>query len=211
MTLPKAVAFAHWMIAQNVRPGDTVIDATCGNGGDTAFLAEAVSPSGHVHAFDIQGKAIQATYARLKKNDLDPFVSLHHCSHEHAASMLTSEERANVRAAVFNLGYLPGSDKQIVTSASSTTAAVLSYLHMLQPGVPVIVVIYHGHPGGELERTAVENLAAELSEQEVRVLRYSLDFQEKAPPYVLTFEKIGEDTPHLSELVQAYSHISTKG
>ncbi|GEK59591.1 16S rRNA (cytosine(1402)-N(4))-methyltransferase [Marinococcus halophilus] len=211
MTLPKAVAFAHWMIAQNVRPGDTVIDATCGNGGDTAFLAEAVSPSGHVHAFDIQGEAIQATYARLKKESLDSYVTLHHCSHERAASVLTKMESTGVRAAVFNLGYLPGSDKQIVTSASSTTAAVLSYLHTFSPGVPVIVVVYHGHPGGKSERTAIEHLAAELLEQEVRVLRYSLEFQEKAPPYVLTFEKIGEDTPHLSELVQAYSHISTKG
>lgn len=211
MTLPKAVAFAHWMIAQNIRPGDTVIDATCGNGGDTVFLAEAVSPAGHVHAFDIQSEAIQATYARLKKKSLEPHVTLHHCSHDYAVSVLTEAERTSVRAAVFNLGYLPGSDKQIVTSASSTTAAVLSYLHTFPPGVPVIVVIYHGHPGGNAERTAVENLAAELSEQEVRVLRYSLEFQEKAPPYVLTFEKTGEESPHLSNLVQAYSHISTKG
>ncbi|WP_322526223.1 class I SAM-dependent methyltransferase [Marinococcus luteus] len=199
------------MIAQNIRPGDTVIDATCGNGGDTAFLAEAVSPSGHVHAFDIQSEAIQATYARLKKKSLEPYVTLHHCSHEYAASLLTAEEKNSVRAAVFNLGYLPGSDKQIVTSASSTTAAVLSCLHTFPPGVPVIVVIYHGHPGGNAERTAVENLAAEFSEHEVRVLRYSLEFQEKAPPYVLTFEKTAEETPYLSKLVQAYSHISTKG
>lgn len=211
MTLPKAVAFVHWMIAQNVRPGDTVIDATCGNGGDTVFLAEAVSPSGHVHAFDIQQEAIQATYDRLQKKSLEQYVTLHHCSHEYAVSVLTEAERTNVRAAVFNLGYLPGSDKQIVTSASSTTAAVLSYLHTFPPGAPVIVVIYHGHPGGRAERTAVESLAAELSEQEVRVLRYSLEFQEKAPPYVLTFEKTGEEAPHLSKLVQAYSHISTKG
>lgn len=211
MTLPKAVAFAHWMIAQNVRPGDTVIDATCGNGGDTAFLADTVSPSGHVHAFDVQSEAIQATYDRLQKKSLEPYVTLHHCSHEYAASVLTEAERTNVRAAVFNLGYLPGSDKKIVTSPSSTIAAVLSYLHTFPPDVPVIVVIYYGHPGGNAERAAVENLAAELPEQEVRVLRYSLEFQEKTPPYVLTFERTGKDTPHLSKLVQAYSHLSTKG
>ena len=40
--------------AQFVQPGDTVVDATCGNGGDTLWLARAVGPSGRVLAFDIQ-------------------------------------------------------------------------------------------------------------------------------------------------------------
>ena len=41
-------------LRQVVQPGDTVIDATMGNGHDTAMLAELVGESGHVIAFDVQ-------------------------------------------------------------------------------------------------------------------------------------------------------------
>lgn len=37
-----------------VQPGDTVIDATAGNGGDTVWLANAVGTQGRVYAFDKQ-------------------------------------------------------------------------------------------------------------------------------------------------------------
>ncbi len=37
-----------------VAAGDTVIDATCGNGHDTLELARLVGPSGRVIAMDIQ-------------------------------------------------------------------------------------------------------------------------------------------------------------
>ena len=47
-----SIAQAVW--TRFVRPGDTVVDATCGNGHDTKWLAQAVGPSGRVFAFDIQ-------------------------------------------------------------------------------------------------------------------------------------------------------------
>lgn len=37
-----------------VRPGDTVVDATCGNGYDSKWLAQAVGPTGTLFAIDIQ-------------------------------------------------------------------------------------------------------------------------------------------------------------
>ena len=43
--------------SQVVRAGDTVIDATLGNGHDTLELARLVGPNGLVHGFDIQEKA----------------------------------------------------------------------------------------------------------------------------------------------------------
>lgn len=47
-----SIAQAVW--SRFVRPGDTVVDATCGNGHDTKWLAQAVGPSGRVVAIDIQ-------------------------------------------------------------------------------------------------------------------------------------------------------------
>ena len=51
----------HDWISRVVLPGDTVVDATAGNGHDTVFLARLAGPSGQVHAFDVQEEAIRAT------------------------------------------------------------------------------------------------------------------------------------------------------
>ena len=46
--LQTALHFSHQLLKEVVEPGDFVIDATMGNGHDTAFLAELVGPSGEV-------------------------------------------------------------------------------------------------------------------------------------------------------------------
>lgn len=46
-----------------------MLDATCGNGHDTLFLANLVGPNGTVYAFDIQEEAIEHTTARLIENN----------------------------------------------------------------------------------------------------------------------------------------------
>ena len=50
-TVPVAVQ-AAW--AGFVRTGDVVVDATCGNGLDSLWLARTVGRSGKLYAFDIQ-------------------------------------------------------------------------------------------------------------------------------------------------------------
>ena len=37
-----ALSMSHEIISSAVMPGDTVVDATCGNGKDTVFLAKLV-------------------------------------------------------------------------------------------------------------------------------------------------------------------------
>ena len=50
-----------------VKPGDSVIDATCGNGYDTLFLKELVGDFGKVFGFDIQDVALKNTMNLLNK------------------------------------------------------------------------------------------------------------------------------------------------
>jgi hypothetical protein len=45
---------AHLLWAQFVKPGDFVVDGTCGNGADCLWLSRAVGPTGRLLAFDIQ-------------------------------------------------------------------------------------------------------------------------------------------------------------
>lgn len=48
-----------------IKPGDTVVDATCGTGQDTLALAQAVGEEGKVYAFDVQMKALVLTETHL--------------------------------------------------------------------------------------------------------------------------------------------------
>ena len=49
---------SHLLLSKHIKVGDIVIDATCGNGYDTLFLANQVGNTGIVHAYDIQEQAI---------------------------------------------------------------------------------------------------------------------------------------------------------
>jgi ubiquinone/menaquinone biosynthesis C-methylase UbiE len=51
---------------QSVVAGDTVVDATCGNGRDAVKLASLVGSSGVLHAFDIQEAAVETTRQLLQ-------------------------------------------------------------------------------------------------------------------------------------------------
>lgn len=78
----------------------TIIDATCGNGHDTLFLASRVE---HVHAFDIQQEALDNT--RHLTKDLDN-ITFHHTSHEHITKLIS-----NYDGVIFNLGHTVFYDK----------------------------------------------------------------------------------------------------
>lgn len=144
---------AHSIVRRAMRTGDTVVDATAGNGYDTAFLAACTGPSGHVHAIDIQPEAIQSTRSRLKKESIS-HVTLHQDDHSKVLkSLITSSEV--VGAIMFNLGYLPGGDKQRTTSAATTTEAIAAGVSLLKAGGVMTVIAYRGHAGGQEEARAV--------------------------------------------------------
>ncbi|KAG2499089.1 hypothetical protein HYH03_003272 [Edaphochlamys debaryana] len=147
---------------QFLRPGDTVVDATCGNGHDTLFLAQAVGPSGHVIAFDIQEAAISATRQRLEASlppGRLPRLELHAACHSRLQELAGS---GVARLVVFNLGYLPGADKSLITSTATTSAALEAALEVVEPGGLISILCYVGHPGGMEEYNAVRQICAEL-------------------------------------------------
>lgn len=143
---------AQQRIADVTSPGDVVIDATVGNGFDTCFLAEQISPTGRVYGFDLQEQAIKSTQRRLEDADLNNVVLLQ-TSH----AELQDHIQQPVKAAMFNLGYLPRSDHSIVTKAVTTIAALEQVLQRLVIGGMVTILAYRGHDGGPEEAEAVES------------------------------------------------------
>jgi len=185
MPLPKTVTFVHTLLAEHVVAGARVIDATMGNGHDTLQLAQLVGDTGHVYAFDIQREALTATAARLSDEQLQARVSLIHDSHARMHDYVSQE----VSAIVFNLGYLPGTDKSCATQADSTLAAIEGALTLLAPGGLLLIVIYWGHEAGVSEKEAIEPFVAQLSPEQYRVLRYEFMNRVHPAPYLLAIER----------------------
>jgi len=176
------VPLSHLLLRQYVRQGDSVIDATCGNGNDTLLLARLTGPAGRVWAFDIQQPALEQTAHLLEEAALSERVVLVEAGHETVAAHVTEP----VAAAVFNLGYLPGGDRSVVTRPESTLAALGQTLELLQPVGIIAVTIYPGHPGGAAEQAAVEEWSASLSPGTAHVWRMGqLNAAADAPYFIL--------------------------
>ncbi|PNY02291.1 rRNA methylase-like protein, partial [Trifolium pratense] len=122
-----------------VQKGDTVIDATCGNGFDTLALLNLVadddSHNGYVYALDIQKDALDKTSLLLEEslNSNEVRRTIKECS---------------FRLIAFNLGYLPGGDKEIITRSETTLLALEAAKRILILGGLIGTVVYIGHPGG---------------------------------------------------------------
>ena len=118
--LPSSVRWAQLILADRLRPGDVVVDATMGNGHDTLFLSQCISPGGRVFAFDVQASALEETRKRIPQE----MSTLFHAGHETMAQNIPAELHGRIAAVMFNLGYLPGSDKTCITRTETTLAAL---------------------------------------------------------------------------------------
>ena len=146
----------HHILTNHLQEGDRAIDATAGNGYDTLFLAEQVGPCGKVIAIDIQDCAIRSTREKLESAGLIDRVRLMTDDHATALRNLITINVGKIAAITFNLGYLPGSDRSIQTSAESTEEALAASFQLLSPGGYLCVTAYRGHSGGKTEAETVE-------------------------------------------------------
>ena len=179
---------AQKLATEILRPGDIAVDGTAGKGRDTACLAQAVGPSGHVHAFDIQPEAIASSRNLLEVAGLIDRVSLHLRSHAELVDFLTSAQRGKVGVAIFNLGYLPGGDASIVTQPASTDRALRDALVNLRPGGRLICVAYTGHPGGPEESDIVLKFAEQQASAGLHVEKIGY-YPTPGKPWILVVNK----------------------
>jgi SAM-dependent methyltransferase len=149
----------------HLQEGDIAIDATCGNGYDTLFLSQ-LDPCGMVVALDIQDEALQRTKALLSRVLPQERLAriLLRCQCHTALSEVPLPKPP--RLIVYNLGYLPGGNKGIVTRAETSVASLRAALSLLAPDGAISMVCYPGHPEGEREEKAIlaflQTLAVEV-------------------------------------------------
>lgn len=189
MILDRILPYARKLLQSTVNVGDIAIDATIGNGNDTIFLANLVGESGHIYGFDIQDLAIQKTHERLVKENLSNQVTIVQKSHSQVKEVIPSHLHGKVKGAVFNLGYLPGGDKSIVTVPESTISAIQQILEIMAPEGIIVVVIYHGHEGGKFEKNALMEYVQNIPQDLAHVLIYRFLNQSNNPPFIVAIEK----------------------
>jgi tRNA A58 N-methylase Trm61 len=184
------VKLAHSLIKEKVKYGDIVIDATVGNGHDTLFLLGLVKPGGKVFGFDIQQSAINATQNKVEKHPFAECVSLINASHEKMSECVSMDYRRKISAVIFNLGYLPGSDKRIITQANTTLAALASASELLSVSGIITILAYPGHEGGEIEADQVKNWCLSLDSTQYQVDQYESHSDKLSAPKLFVVKKI---------------------
>ncbi|WP_347549210.1 class I SAM-dependent methyltransferase [Pseudalkalibacillus hwajinpoensis] len=189
MTLQRILPFTRTLLDAVLTKGDIAIDGTCGNGHDTLYLAESVSETGKVYGFDIQKEALESTHKRLEEAGQTAQVTLFHRSHATINDVMDTDEKGKVAAAIFNLGYLPGGDKSIVTNPGETLQAVTRILDLLRSDGLLILVVYPGHPEGKIESKLVTEFTSQLNQSHYQVLKYQFINQVNEPPYILAISK----------------------
>ena len=169
----------------------TAVDATCGNGHDTLFLAQTLRrlrpENSLVVAFDLQPTALRTARERL---DADaPPLSARFAAKSHETPSADLPPHSALYAAMYNLGFLPGSDKTIATRPDTTLRSLRDILAHLRPGGVCAVHAYGGHAGGAEELLAVEAFFAELPFDALCVARYALCNKPRNPETLFLAEK----------------------
>ena len=134
-------------ILAHLKEGDTAADFTMGNGHDTEFLSKTAGEKGRVYAFDIQEQAVNSTRENLKRAECPENYTLIHDSHHNAKNYIEGK----IKAGMFNLGYLPGGDKNITTMRETTMPAIKAAIEMLDRDAILSIAVYPGHEEGDLE------------------------------------------------------------
>lgn len=189
--LKNGITFIQTIFLENFKPDGIYVDGTCGNGFDTLFLGEQLEGKGHVFAFDIQPLALELTEKRL----LDELptgvqnISFVLDSHEHIDAYIEGP----IDGILYNLGYLPAGDKNIITKSKSTLMSIKKALKLLKVGGLMGIMVYSGHKGGAEEEKAISDYFASLSQKVYQITKLTYLNRPSDSPYPIIVERIKED------------------
>ena len=186
MIIPDStLKITHEYIKKAVSEGNTVIDATMGNGHDTLFLANLVGETGKVFAFDIQNQALENTSALLEKEGVRERAVLINDGHHNIEKYVDN----HVNAVMFNLGYLPGGDHSIATKFETTVKAIEQSMKLLSPGGLISIGVYYGGDSGFEEKNALMEWIKTIDYKSYTVLVLDYVNRPNCPPIAVMIEK----------------------
>lgn len=174
-----------YFILRHLGEGDIAVDFTMGNGHDTEFLSKTVGEFGHVFAFDVQEQALASTSEHLAKCGCPDNCTLILDSHHNVKKYVD----VPIKAGMFNLGYLPGSDKKITTMRSTTLPAIEAAISLMAPDAVILIAVYPGHPEGEEEGKLICNYLSSLSRYKLCATKINILNSPTSPFFIVVENK----------------------
>lgn len=183
------LAHHYWGLLLEI--GDTVIDATCGNGHDTLFLAKQClrKNKGQLITLDIQMKALTEAKKLLFSEISEEILSRIHFIHQCHSVFPVSLVENNVKLIVYNLGYLPKGEKSITTKVDTTLISIQSALQLIAPGGAISITCYPGHEEGKKEEEVIIDLVKSLDPREWNCCLHKWINRTAAPSLLLIQKK----------------------
>lgn len=174
-------ALAHLLWSAVLRPNvDSAIDATCGNGFDSVEIAKMLfdnpefgrgESQSQLLCIDVQQLACENTTLTLLQEFGPEFVQQHvqvlHTSH---APLPRPNDSSSVGLVVYNLGWLPKSDKDCITKMDSTIASMVDAFLLVRI-LGMVSVLTYPKTGPE-EDVAVRALLECMSLLSSRTLKW---------------------------------------
>ena len=172
-------------ILTHLKEGDVAVDFTMGNGHDTEFLSKTVGEAGHVYAFDIQEAALISTAKKLESAGCVKNYTLIHDSHHNVKNYVDRP----IKAGMFNLGYLPGSDKTVTTMRATTLPAIEAAIDLMDKDAIILVAVYPGHKEGEEEGKLICEYLSSLSRHKVCATKINILNSPTSPFFIIIENK----------------------
>jgi len=174
-----ALGLSHRFIGEKVSRGGRCIDATCGRGRDTVYLATLVGEEGQVIALDIQEEAVNSTKALLQEKGLAAQCEVHLSCHSQIDRFA---EQESVDAVVFNFGWLPGGDHRIFSRKETSCIAIEKALGLLKAGGVMSLCLYCGKENGYEEKNGILAFLKTLDPRRYSVLMTDFINRTQDPP-----------------------------
>ena len=124
-------------IIRDTKNKNVAIDATCGNGHDTIYLSKYFK---EIHSFDIQKLAIRRTQDKLY------YINNVKLYNDDFNNIPNYDIKADL--IIFNLGFLPGSNRKVKTQDYTPELAIRKCYDILNDDGVLIVCSYKAHDGG---------------------------------------------------------------
>lgn len=161
-----ALGLSHKYMAENVRSGAFLIDATAGRGRDTLLLSKLTGENGKVLAFDIQEHAIESTKELLHQNNATNVTLICDCH----SKMDQYADENSVDGIMFNFGWLPGGDHTRFSTAVTSLSAIEKGLKLLKVGGIMTLCLYCGKENGYEEKNEILKAISMLDQKKYSVL-----------------------------------------
>lgn len=163
----------HQFLSSRSYPDGVFVDMTVGKGKDLSFLVDLAGHRlDHLMAIDIQDAALAQSVNLIKEKGFDLAAESiqwrqgsHECIHKWLMDWPMAEK--GVSLALYNLGYLPGSDKSITTQSASTLKSLEGLMPWICPGGGISLMVYPGHETGRLESLEIDRFLEKNVDLEV--------------------------------------------